>query len=287
MQVINFLIENSFAYTNEKESLDVRRNEIGELMEIVAYCQNESVREPLSYQEALWDIYVQEGLTFAEWLYNNDDGNAEDRRRLQEAFSKKAIIPLSTDFSLIDTKGEKPIHIALGIFPDCVSKVQEYIQERRGVLAAIRDVKEYEEFMQSCFINSCFADDILSEMKRINSFPNRTGEITNALGILNDNAVELYQQYSNHLETAMDILSTKLRRECAPDPKHADDLVFSFTYFEQLEGETVAKVKDVECSPHLKLINPGSNLRIYFYWCDEKIGSGKKVLVGRIGRHPY
>ena len=49
----------------------------------------------------------------------------------------------------------------------------------------------------------------------------------------------------------------------------------------------VAAIKDIGCSPHLKLIHPGSNLRIYFYWCDAVIGEGKKVLVGRIGRHPY
>ena len=37
MRVINTLIHNSFAYTQEKENLARRRDEIGELMEIVAY----------------------------------------------------------------------------------------------------------------------------------------------------------------------------------------------------------------------------------------------------------
>lgn len=44
---------------------------------------------------------------------------------------------------------------------------------------------------------------------------------------------------------------------------------------------------EIECSPHLKLIRKDSNLRIYFYWKDDRIGNGKKVLIGRIGRHPY
>lgn len=30
-----------------------------------------------------------------------------------------------------------------------------------------------------------------------------------------------------------------------------------------------------------------SNLRIYFFWFDEEIGKGEKVLVGHIGGHPY
>ena len=287
MQVTNFLLEKSFEYTDVKQNFDVRRDEIGELMEIVAYCKDESVREHLMYQEILWDTNVQEGMTFAEWLYGNEGGNEDDKRRLLEAFSKKEIVPLSTNFPLVETKDKKLINIALGIYPNCVSAVQEYIQKRRDILASIRDVREYEAFMQSCFINSCFANGILSEMKHIQDFPDKTREITNALGILNDKAIELYKQYSNHLEEAMRILSILLQRECAPDPKHVGELVFSFTYSELLEDKKVVKEKNIECSPHLKLIHPGSNLRVYFYWCDEKIGAGQKVLVGRIGRHPY
>ena len=49
----------------------------------------------------------------------------------------------------------------------------------------------------------------------------------------------------------------------------------------------MAREKMVVCSPHLKLIRGGSNLRIYFEWCDKDVGNGEKVLIGRIGRHPY
>lgn len=286
MQVNNSLIEKSFAYTDEKENLGLRRDEIGNLMEIVAYCQNEVVREPVEYQSILWEIYVQEGITFAEWLYGGGTGNDEDRRRLMEALSKKEMV-LSDDCSVNEGADVRNIHIGLGKFPSCVSDVNGYIQKRRKILSSIRNVAEYEAFMQSCFINSCFATGILSEMKHISNFPNVTKEITKALGILNDEAIELYRQYSDSLGEAMRILSVHLQRECAPDPKHAKDLIFSFMYSEQVEGKMVAVTKDIECSPHLKLIHSGSNLRIYFYWCDTMIGAGKKVLVGRIGRHPY
>ncbi len=282
MWVTNLLEAESFAYTNEKEDLGARRDEIGELMEIVAYCRDPSVEEPLLYQEKLWDVYVQDGVTFADWLYGQEGiGSEDDRRRMMEAMSKKELIPY------VETTDKNIIHIALGEFPYCISKVQEYIIERRNILASVRDVKEYEAFMSSCFINSCFADNILSEMKYIQDFPNKAREITDALGILNDKAIELYQKYSNNLKEAMNILSVLLQRECAPDPKHTKDLVFSFTYSEQLEERAVAKTKNIECSPHLKLIHSGSNLRIYFYWCDKNVGAGEKVLVGRIGRHPY
>ena len=287
MQVINSLIEKSFEYTSEKENLILRRDEIGDLMEVVAYCQNEVVKEPLEYQETIWETHVQEGITFSEWLYGGGIGNDEDRRRLLEALSKKEMIPSNRERPVIETLNLKNINISLGEFQSCVSKVEEYVHERREILSSIKNVTDYEAFMQSCFINSCFATGILSEMKHIANFPDRTKEITKALGILNDNAVELYQKYSNQLEEAMRILSIRLRRECAPDPKHSNDLIFTFTYSEQIEGKTVARIKNVECSPHLKLLHSGPNLRIYFYWCDVTIGEGKKVLVGRIGRHPY
>lgn len=287
MQVINSLKEKSFAYTEQKKNLNLRRDEIGELMEIVAYCQNESVKEAVEYQEALWDVYVQENITFADWLYGGGDGNEEDRRRFQEALSKKEMVLTDRKGSVVENAGIREINITLGKSDTALSEVGEYIRERRRILSSIKNVIEYEAFMQSCFINSCFAKGILSEMKHIDHFPDRVQEITKALGILNDEAVSLYQQYSSSLGEAMSILSARLQRECAPDPKHTKDLIFSFTYSELIEGKNMTVTKDVECSPHFKLIHPGSNLRIYFYWCDKAIAEGKKVLVGRTGRHPY
>lgn len=287
MQVINSLIEKSFAYTDAKGNLAMRRDEIGYLMEVVAYCQQEAVKEPVEYREILWEVPVQENITFAEWLYGSGEGSEEDRRRLMEALSKKEMVLQSRSEPVLENAGRRHIAVTLGDFGSGVSRVGEYIQKRREILSSIKNVLEYEGFMRSCFTNSCFAADIASEMKHIDNFPDRTKEITKALGILNDNAIELYQQYSNSLGEALHILSARMHRECAPDPKHAKDLVFSFTYSEQIDGKTVAMMKNVECSPHFKLLHRGSNLRIYFYWCDAAIAGGKRVLVGRIGRHPY
>ena len=287
MQVINALIEQSFEYTAKKKNLAVRRDEIGDLMEVIAYCQDDAVKEPLEYRETLWEMCVEEGITFTDWLYGGGAGSDDDRRRMLEALSKKGLIESDRDWSVYEDSKLRKINISLGGFPACVSIVKEYVQERREILSSIKKVMDHEAFMQSCFINSRFAKGILSEMKHISNFSDNTKEITKALGVLNDYAVKLYQQYSNRLEEAMRILSAKLQRECAPDPKHAEELIFTFTYSENIEGDKVSRTKDVECSPHLKLLHPGSNLRIYFYWCDDAIEDGKKVLVGRIGRHPY
>lgn len=287
MQVINALIEQSFEYTVKKESLAVRRDEIGDLMEVIAYCQDDAVKEPLEYRQALWETCVEEGITFADWLYGSGTGSDDDRRRMLEAISKKGLVESDRDWSVYETSELKRINIALGKFQASISTVKEYVQKRRAILSSIKKVTDYEAFMQSCFINSRFAKGILSEMKHISNFSDNTKEITKALGVLNDYAVKLYQQYSNRLEEAMRILSVKLQRECSPDPKHSEELIFTFTYSDNIEEDKVLRTKDIECSPHLKLIHPGSNLRIYFYWCDDAIEEGKKVLVGRIGRHPY
>lgn len=110
--------------------------------------------------------------------------------------------------------------------------------------------------MHSCFIDSYFADNILSEMKHIKDFVVHAKEITDNLAVLNDEAIELYCEYQNNLAEAIDILSSKLL-ECSMDPKHREALWFSFTY------EDVHT--DIKCEPHTKLIRRDSDLRIYCY----------------------
>ena len=144
MQVINSLIEDSFAYTGEKENIGMRRDEIGDLMEIVAYCQDEAVKEPMEYQDTLWEIYVQEGITFTDWLYGGGIGNDEDRRRLMEALSKKEMVQAEINRPIME---ERNIQIALGEFPQAVSNVKEYIKERREILSSLKNAADYESFI--------------------------------------------------------------------------------------------------------------------------------------------
>lgn len=56
-----------------------------------------------------------------------------------------------------------------------------------------------------------FSDDMLQEMKYIEDFQDNTGEITKALSVLNDEAIELYLKYKNNLDEAMRELSCKLK----------------------------------------------------------------------------
>lgn len=279
MQIKNKLVAESIVYTPEKINMYVRTEEIGNLMDIDAYCEN--VNEYICIDDDIWEKEVEEGVAFSDWLFlKTGEGSEDDRARVLEFINRN-----SSDKARDSSDSEK-IRISMGEYEEAVSNEKQYIQKRRDILADISAVDEYREFMNSCFLNSCFADNILSEMKYIEDFSSHTREITDCLSLLNDEAVALYEKYRNNLKEAMRILTAK-QIECSPDPAHRKDLIFPFTYYEEIEGVRYSHQKEVVCEPHLKLINRHSNLRIYFYWKDEQVGKGEKVLVGRIGRHPY
>lgn len=278
MQVSNNLVEESFQFTEDKLNLSLRSEEINALNEVADYCN--SIGEKIQYTDLLWEIYVEKDVSFMEYLFERKgEVREDDRRLLEEMLNKKWQYG-----SLRDS--EQKILVSLGEYYEGKSNMREYLDYRRLLLSNITDVQEYEEFMHSCFPNSCFASNILKEMKNIENFPQNAKEITDNLSVLDDNAIELYQHYHMNLKKAMDILTAKLL-ECSPDPSHVKELYFPFMYEEQINGENELKEKLVACSPHLKLIHKGSNLRIYFWWCDADVGNGRKVLIGRIGRHPY
>lgn len=276
MQISNELEIQSFEFTPDKPNMLVRGEEIGNLVEIDEYCKN--IEEVIRWIDDIWYIEVEDSVMFGDWLFSSQgEGAYDDRRRLQELLSKN---------TQIVNKNARIIKISLGEYGDCVSDLKTYIETRRDVLKNIFNPIEFEEFMHSCFVNSQFSDDILNEMKNIADFSEHAEEIVKNLSVLNDEAIGLYKKYHDNLKVAMDILASKLL-ECSPDPKHVKNLKFRFSYQENIEGENVTKYKEITCSPHLKLIHRGSDLRIYFYWCDKDVGKEKKVLVGRIGSHPY
>lgn len=100
------------------------------------------------------------------------------------------------------------------------------------------------------------------------------------LSLLDKEALKIYQKWTPNTEKAMAKIQALTQRECSNDPNHKDTMIFEFECDDK-------SVKNIECQPHLKLIRPDSDLRIYFYWRDSKVGNNEKVLVGRIGRHTW
>lgn len=279
MQIDNCLKIESFQYTSDKSNMLVRSDEIWDLFEVDRYCKN--INEQIRLDGELWNIEVEEGICFADWLYLKSGQGNDELRRIFGEFISKGMLTLDDN-----PERREYIGISLGVYGNLIHNLHDYVNRRRELLTQIKNPTEFVGFMHSCFQNSIFADDILQEMKNIKSFPQHVNEIVKNLSILNDEAIELFENYQDNLKMAMDILSAKLI-ECSPDPKHEDILRFSFSYEKDVDGILMKKNKMITCSPHLKLIHPGSNLRIYFQWKDEDVGQNEKVLIGRIGSHPY
>lgn len=279
MRINNILEEESFCYTAEKANMDLRADEIDKLREVNEYCRNiKPVKEELLFSESIWEIEVEKGVPLFDWLFSGrGHGRQDDKDKILEIIGKQSYQR--------DNEESKKIAVALGEWENAVWNRNQYISKRRNILAEITDVQEYCDFMKSCFTQCEFADNIMEEMKYIKDFPERAEEITRNLSVLNDEAMDLYEKHHDNLSEAIKILSVKLL-ECSNDPKHRKELQFTFTYEECKETEKIGQAK-IECSPHLKLFRKDSDLRIYFYWKDDRIGDGKKVLIGRIGRHPY
>ena len=278
MQVSNVLLEDSFRYTDENTSMEVRSQQIMDLAEIDYYCKY--INEAIIINDAVWEIEVEKGVTLIDWLYSSQNkGSHDDKAMLIQILTKQKKMEKCEDAQIID--------ISLGKWRNAACNKKQYVEKRRDILTGIKKVQEYYDFMRSCFINCYFSDDMLQEMKYIEDFQDNTGEITKALSVLNDEAIELYLKYKNNLDEAMRELSCKLKRECSLDPGHKSKLKFMFTYENLDHNEQQMLSRLIACEPHIKLIRPDSNLRIYFKWIDENIANGKKVLIGRVGRHPY
>ena len=253
MQISNVLEIYSFQFTEEKPNMAIRDEEIDNLADIFEYCKN--IKETIQYDQQLWEIEVENGVSFADWLYCYRGEGTEDRRRF--------ILDLISKVGETPEEEKQVISVSLGKYNSSAYDEKSYVLLRRNILKKIQNYSEFGEFMPTCFMNSIFADNIVSEMKYIADFSDHTEEIVNNLSVLNDEAIRLYEKYHDNLQEAMKILSAKLI-ECSPDPKHVDSLKFTFSYEEQINGENETKNKNITCSPHLKLIHKGSNLRIYF-----------------------
>lgn len=277
MVITNRLKEDSFGYQKKLGTMEDRKDEILDLLELSKWCKN--LKEQIAYDaDILYYLEVEPKTSLSELLYNRKETDAT--RLLTEIICKNFKNANQQE------ENENQILCALGSNREAVGNLMEYVHKRQEYLDEINLVREYTDFMKSCFPNCLFAEGCESEFLHIEDFLMHKSEITKCLSVLNDEAIRLYEENHDNIKKAMDYLTAKLCT-CAPDAKHKDKLVFQFKY-EELNSDTVDVItRKVECMPHLKLINDGSNLRIYFYWKDNEIMDGKKVLIGRVGRHPW
>lgn len=277
MEIKNEFVEESLVGMKQM-SLEEQQERWMDLQDITELCKQN--KEKILYDDDIWDIDIGEGEEFANWLYGYHSPEEDELARFILELIQKG---WKDDNDISDSNR---IDISFGKKEHAVSNLKEYLQERRRCLDKTKTVADYYEFMLTCFPNSVFAENMKSGLEGIQNFSAHKAEITKNLTVLDEEALILYEKYKHNLKEAIDILETKLLA-CSLDPNHRKELIFEFQYEEIENGEKIVKRKEICCEPHLKLIRLDSNLRIYFYWKDEQIGDGKKVLIGRIGGHPY
>lgn len=283
MRLKNFFVQESFIWDGQPE--DAFREGVLKLAAIFDYLHqlDEAIygSDELYYQEILpgtqiVDFFSLEG---TDPLHDEKEllrRSVEEMRTVDEGESFDCQIGLQL-YALAE-KDSEAMNLA--------SDIRQYLFCRRNILEGLGTACEFAPFMISCFPDIVFSDSIEGGLHSIPDFAKRDVRkaIVHDLGVLNDEALDLYREYYPNTGKMCQALGAKVLACSIDAPEHNKYLYFSFSYMDNAEN---IQIKSVLCSPHTKLIRRDSNLRIYFAWQDADVGTGQKVLVGRIGGHPY
>ena len=275
MQVTNELVSDSFQYMTRDKDITERMEEVILLDQILSFCQK--IGEKVLYDDTFMEIEVSEGVCIRELLeYSSPELFSGEHRDeysfLVEMIHKKCMLKAED--------GDNRIFCSCGEHSGAASTLREYVHFRQTFLEKIKNHDEFNSFMRTCFPNTTFSNECENELGYIKKFASHAKEITRMLAVLDENAIEVYERCMPDSRKALAEIQALAKRECSNDPDHKDTMNFEFECDDK-------SVKSVECQPHLKLIRKDSDLRIYFYWKDANIGSGERVLIGRIGRHTW
>lgn len=277
LKVNNLFHEDSLDYRNAGKYIGERQEDIEDLQDVLGCCMVNDEKMECDIVR-LYEQEAEPGVSLADWLFvEAGQGDYELRRLLMEILQT---------FSDPEEEKDRKIDISMGEKDSCVWNETGYWEARRKILEHVHRTSEFYEFMKTCFVNTEFSDHVRSALREIKNFSQHTHEIVYNLSLLNDEAIEIYEKHHRNEKEAMQELTSKAL-ECTGDPNHKGQLKFPFTYYIEEHGEKHSCVAEVTCEPHMKLIRRDSDLRIYFYWRDFRIGNGEKVLIGKIGGHPY
>lgn len=283
MKIKNSFVQESFVW--DGHSNDDFRNAAKHLNEVVTYLHD--LNEPVYGQDDLYSQEILQDTPIYSFYERDEEDPFNDEKQMvilslqgmfHEGEDEKFDEEIGLQFYTIETSEEGPARQSAGF--------AQYLFQRRDILAGCITCQEFSSFMRTCFPDIIFAEDIEKGIRGIPDFrqPCVREAIVHDLGVLNDEALSIYEKNYPLVKEMFNELSPK-GVECSPDkPENRKYLTFSFSYSLD-SGET--QIKAVFCSPHTKLIRRDSDLRIYFDWQDADVGAGEKVLVGHIGGHPY
>lgn len=275
MKCQNVVYEDSFDYQKNSKNESIL-DCILKLDKIQTYC--EEISEKIYHSDKLYEKEFIEGKLLGVWLYESDDENRDEKEflsRMMQTWSRDDVTP-----------NENTINICFYKIPgtekECLAQGKnEWFSVRRSHLNRCEAKDVFIAGLQSCFPNLCFSLTLEASLNSLHGFRNFVSEIVKHLAILNDIALDYFHEHGER--GALDRIGIDSGFDCSLEGN--SERVRRYLTFDFLTdtGETIK----VKCSPHTKLIRPDSNARIYFSWKHEQIGNGTKLLIGRIGTHPY
>ncbi|PEQ92941.1 hypothetical protein CN481_14220 [Bacillus sp. AFS006103] len=294
MEIEYLLLEESIDFEHSKSS-EEQKNRIYAFIEM---CEeiNQYEEEHILYSTDIFDQSIN-GISFADWLYNEEEIFVDEKRLLQILFHKdfkndeekypyfkeklydKYYIEknLASIIIFSDNKDLAPIVDSVFLREDC-------FKVRRLFLQRTRDRIEFVKTVSKVFPNLYLGEAVENSIRHYNPIGDHIDEIIKHLSALNDHAVKLFESFSKEGEAKiLDLLSSTARIICSPEgnPKNVDKyLTFNFK-------DTYGNIHQIRCSPHTKLYRADTDYRIYFTWNNGQIKDLPQILIGHIGGHPY
>lgn len=271
----NVVYEDSFDYRNNtlnESILDC----LTKLDKIQTFCAE--ISEDIYYTDKLYEKEFIQGQLLYQWLYESDDENRDEKEfllRIMQGWSRDEIKPI-----------DNSIHVCLYKIVN-IEKVglaqgkNDWFFVRRTYLAKCETKADFFNGLQSCFPEICFSTTVENDLNTLSHFKNLIPEIVKHLEILNDKGLSLFKEHGER--GALDRIRINGGFECSIEGDAQRTRQFLTFDFLSDTGDAL----QIKCSPHTKLVRADSDARIYFCWGHQAIGNGKKLLIGRIGTHPY
>lgn len=280
MKINNLFV--SASLTNEHGyNLGERYDDIIELRKLADYSSRVDA-EPIWYDEDFWRTDLGNGQTLSDQLYSPcADCIEKQAREMMLRLINERMAEAGADLNV-----SEHIDVSLGTWPRAAGTLAEYLTGRRVLLSRSLDVGAYEKLLPSCFPNLIFAEKFLHRYKS-KEFSSYRGEIIECLSVLNDDTMERLQDGRYSKQKIIHAIEAATHRPVGMDPNHRSDLMFSFALYDSSNMRPTGEMIEVCCEPHLKLLQDNSDLRIYFNLDSRRIGCKDKILIGRIGGHPY
>lgn len=238
--------------------------------------------------DCIYESFFSGNIAFSDYLFNSKY-SSDSRELLFETIMKLPSCDVTLE-NLIEAvnSGDDKEHRALIGIKDCeiITDQRLYINHinkinfpHRYYLERTSTLEDFKKHYQKCFPNLIFHSRVDRTLSAFHDITKYSEELVRHLTILNDFAKKLYEEYSNGAERVYSELRATHKIRCSGKGSNEKLDMFLCEFPDKNN-----KLIQIRCSPHTKLYENYSDLRIYFHWGNKSIHDGK-LLIGHVGAH--